>query len=281
MSKIKNIFKIDPLKSFIELPILWIVVFILLSIAIFVSIIIVQNSNLELSADYNGFNSFTEIFKVPLAILAIIITFVAFLATVHRSAQTREQIISTNRQNTFSNYFKHIDEFEKYISKSISNKSINFKDIRETHKYLFPESIYGNYSINKSFLELIDHEYSKCKSLLELFEMKDEKSLFQIFYEIYNSLDLVFNEIGIKILRSGRQIVQDSNRIVVPDLSLKSVLAEIKKDSITLKQIISFDHSTVISDSLNSILNMNVEATPDWSIFQDIITVQFNVFNIK
>lgn len=277
---IKKYFRIDPLKSFIELPILWVFVTVLFLIAIIISIVIVRNSNLEVSLDYKGFNSFVEIFKVPIAILAITVTFAAFLATIHRSAQTREQIIAANKQNIFSNYFKHIEEFEKYISTSIVDRSIHFQNLRMTHKYLFPESMYGDYSVNDEFIKLIDEEYSKCKGQLERLDQAEEKSSFDIFYDIYSSIDYIFSFLSINIGRSGIQVVQDGKRIVVPDLGPKAALSVIKKHSAILEQILLFEHSVMIPSPLRAIVTMNLSVVPEWPVGSGKGGKQFNVFSV-
>jgi len=215
---LKKVLKIDPLKSFIELPILWIVVCILFIAALLISIIIIYNSNLFLSLDYTGFNSFVEIFKVPLGILAIIITYSAFLATIHRSVQTREQLIITNRQNIFSNYFKHIEEFEKYVNTIFPKDNVNIVNVRTSYKYLFPKSFDGDYSINKSLLNAIEVEFMNIKKQLELFNDQSYESVFEIFYEAFKNLQRIRTLIGIRIEHPNcRQIVQNGEKLVIPD----------------------------------------------------------------
>lgn len=279
--KIKNIFKIDPLKSFIELPILWLMVTILFSIAIIIAFIIYSNSNIDYRLDYIGINSLVEIFKIPLSILAIIITFIAILATTHRSVQTREQILTTTKQNSFSNYYKHIDEFEKYITTSIPNKTTHFHNFRFTYKYLFPNSFEGDYSTNKEFLNIIEQEFSKCISLLKYFNKDEHAPPFNIFYEVHLIIDTVFDFIFCKIDRSGRQIVEEGKKIVVPDLNIKNAFLDIKKVSSILVQIISFDHYIIIPDSLNQLANLDISTIPDWNFLSGTPIEKLNILLIK
>jgi hypothetical protein len=278
---LREYFKIDPLKSFVELPILWVVVVVLFLAAAIIAIAIGLNSNLELSFDYRGFNSLVEIFKVPLAILAIIVTFAAFLATIHRSVQIREQIITTNKQNTFSNYYKHIEEFEKYINASVVDRRMHFQNLRMTHKYLFPKSIYGDYSVNDEFLNLIDKEYSRCVSLLERFDQAEEKSVFDIFYDIYSTVDHIFSFLGVKIGRSGIQVVQDGKKLAVPSSDLKGAFSVVKDHSAILEQILLFDPSVIVPSSLKRIVSMNLSVVPEWPFLTGKNVERFNVFSAE
>ena len=277
--RLKKYFQIDPLKSFIELPVLWIVVTLLFAVAIFIAIIIILNSNLTWSADYHGFNSFVEIFKVPLSILAIIITYSAFLATIHRSSQTREQILITNKQNTFSNYFKHIDEFEKYINTTFKHKVISFKNIRATHNYLFPKAFEGDYSINKDFLVVIENEYDEIKEPLEKFTSEGEKSIFNIFYNSYASVNNIFSLLSIKIEHSGgRQIIQDGKKLIIPNSDLAGAFSVILNDAVFLKLILLFDRNISFPNSYNQILEMDLSVIPDWSFETNKKIERFDVF---
>jgi uncharacterized integral membrane protein len=278
---LRKYFKIDPLRSFIELPILWVVVIGLSLVAVIIATIIVCNSNLEVELDYRGFNSFVEIFKVPIAILAITVTLAAFLATIHRSAQTREQIITANKQNIFSNYFKHIEEFEKYISASIVDTHVHFQNLRMTHKFLFPKSIYGDYSVNDEFLNLIDKEYSRFVSQLQRFNQAGEKPIFDIFHDIYSSIDHVFSFLSVKIGRPGRQVAQNGKKIAVPTYDLKGAFSAVKDHSAVLEQILLFDPSVIVPSSLKRILGMNLSVVPEWS-FQSGKSVQrFDIFSAE
>jgi uncharacterized integral membrane protein len=274
-------FKIDPLKSFVEQRILWVVVIVLSSVAAIIAIIIVCNSNLEVALDYRGFNSFVEIFKVPIALLAITATLAALLATIHRSAQTREQIITANKQNIFSNYYKHIEEFEKYIHASIVDSHIHFQNLRMTHKYLFPKSLYGDYSVNDEFLNLIDKECSKSVSQLQRFDQAGEKPIFDIFHDIYSSIDHVFSFLSVKIGRSGRQVVQDGKKIAVPTYDLKGAFSVVKDNSAVLEQMLLFNPSVIVPSSLKRILSMNLSVVPQWSFQSRTSVERFDVFSAE
>lgn len=152
----------DPNKSFLSLKIFWIVIAIHLIFALAMSYIIHKNTNLKIDLSADGFNFFISAFKFPLGILAFTIPNVAFLASNHRSEQTREQINLSNKQNTFQNYYKHIEEYTKY-NQALSNKT--FKHSRHLHKILFPKAAIGDYHLDD---ELFFEVEIKLKNILNV-----------------------------------------------------------------------------------------------------------------
>ncbi|MBV7433913.1 hypothetical protein KRX19_02645 [Cardiobacteriaceae bacterium TAE3-ERU3] len=153
--KDKNIF-FNPEKSFFELPIVINTGLTIILISLISSFIITINSKkIYIDFSYNGFNSFIEIYRFSLGILALLIPLVALLAANHRSEQTKKQIEVANSQNNFTNYFKHLEEFEKYIEKSDYKHEVN---ITKLHIEIFPQSKLGDFSIDYNIIELISQE---------------------------------------------------------------------------------------------------------------------------
>lgn len=134
----KSIFEIDPKISLSSVPLFRLTLTILPSLALLCFTIIVLNSNLEFDLSYSGFNyGLFTISKVPLAILAACITILGVIAAIHRSAQTTLQIEKASEQNTFSNFYKHRQEYvehfneikeelPEHISKNLSEKTIRW-----------------------------------------------------------------------------------------------------------------------------------------------------------
>lgn len=263
---LKKYFTIDPLKSFIELPILWIFVGIPILVAVIIAIVIAKNSSLVFSFNYIGFNSLTEIFKVPIAVIAISITFAAFIATIHRSAQTREQIIITNKQNTFSNYYKHIDEFEKYVATTFDKNYVKFSNPRIAHKYLFPDAIDGNYFVNNKFLHLLEAEYTVIQNQLAIFNHINDQSIVDIFFVIYTSFDKVLSPIDMRIFHPNcRQYVKDGNRILIPDFNLRGAFSVIKRNTDNLERLLLFEQKVVLPKVFVEVSKINYTGIPEWS----------------
>lgn len=180
----------DPHKSFLSLNIVRVTAFALLSFSVSIAITIACNSNLTFNWSYDGFNLFFMVFKFPLSIAALIIPVIALLAANHRSEQTKEQIHVTNEQNVFSNYYKHIDEFTKYLSQRV-DKEI---DLRFAHNNIYPDAPTGNYAINPLLLALLSRldlvvneiESSYTNAIDSNLNQETQKRYYKIICDLYD-----------------------------------------------------------------------------------------------
>ncbi|EGR0394921.1 hypothetical protein OC506_21185 [Vibrio vulnificus] len=103
------------------------------------AVTIALNSNLIWDFSHQGFNFAIEVFRVPLGLLAVCATWAAFVAANHRSKLTIEQIRVTTEQNIFTNYFKHLEEFQKYVEANELMKT-QVPNIRDAH-----DALYGSF----------------------------------------------------------------------------------------------------------------------------------------
>ncbi|MEL4271417.1 hypothetical protein [Shewanella xiamenensis] len=142
---------------------------------------------------YSGFNNFVEIFKVPIAILALNIPVIAVLGAFHKSEQTRLQIKLSEGQNLFANYFKHIEEFVKHIEKFEHKNDKSKCDARRLHYKLYPNAAIGDYDISDEMAIKINEiiSWSKvffnCCNDIEDGSADDEK-IIEIIKENFTSM---------------------------------------------------------------------------------------------
>lgn len=131
----------DPGKSFFELVPVRVVggSIILLAAVLFVWIIFYSNNELRINLSYEGLNHIFTAFKLPIAILALLIPFGALFAANHRSEQSRYAAELAESQNRFSNYYKHVDEFTKYLENYQHTKEslIKLKNPRSIHYIIY------------------------------------------------------------------------------------------------------------------------------------------------
>ncbi|HCS66478.1 MAG TPA: hypothetical protein DIW64_21740 [Cellvibrio sp.] len=116
----------DPNTAFFGLSIVWRFTWSIVGISIMLAVYIALSSSLEWSLGFEGINKAIDIFKVPLAMLALLIPCVAVLATNHRSEQNKAAMALAKEQNEFANHYKHIEEFEKHC-KSVAEYFDNEK----------------------------------------------------------------------------------------------------------------------------------------------------------
>ncbi|MEZ9898219.1 hypothetical protein AB4379_12245 [Vibrio breoganii] len=139
--------------------------------------VIAYNSDLKWSFDYEGFNFFVKAFSVPIAVLTSIIPIVGFIALNHRSVQTKEQIELARTQNMFTNYYKHIEEFEKYLDRSKMTFNVNAV---ETHSNVFPLARQGKYGATQ--VSKLDQRIEKVASLFSKYlDQTGNREQFRIF----------------------------------------------------------------------------------------------------
>lgn len=146
----------DARKNFFNLGIVWVTVFILSSAAIVFFMLIFNSSNLIFDSTYAGVNNLVEIYKVPLALLALNIPFIAILGAFHKSEQTRLQIKLSEGQNLFANHYKRLEEFTKHIEK-FEHPDKGFKcETKTIYRFLYPESSLGNYALSTEATGFVD-----------------------------------------------------------------------------------------------------------------------------
>lgn len=85
------------------------------------------------------FNYAFELFKVPLALLALIFPAVALVASHHRSVQTAAQIKASEDKNTFENYLKHREYFSEFVEEVRDNEihTIKIKSASRLYSKIF------------------------------------------------------------------------------------------------------------------------------------------------
>ncbi|KZM42154.1 hypothetical protein OA92_13195 [Marinomonas sp. SBI22] len=126
-------------------------------ISLLSTIIIVSNNQYYFCSETNCFSNLLVIFKLPISIFTGGMALSALRALIVRSHQTAVQIHLTIQQNLFSNYYKHLEEFEKYIELN-TDKLIFFRSKRELHSYLFPDSRESGIKENKEFINIVNSQ---------------------------------------------------------------------------------------------------------------------------
>lgn len=207
-------FSFDPKKSFFELHVLWAVVGSCVFISVASFIVITLNSSIELNLGYSGFNAFFEIFKFPLAFLALLIPLVAVMASNHRSVQTRQQISSSEEQTKFSNYFRHISEFESYISSHVNN-NVKFSSLRQLYESIFPFSFIGNFQADEIFVvnfdDLLDPLVSGFNELLAC----DRGRILSLLASIEKNVRECEKKLNMTFLGDGDRTIELSGNTIV------------------------------------------------------------------
>ncbi|MCR9628877.1 hypothetical protein NB520_15485 [Vibrio antiquarius] len=155
----KSLFEEQPEERFFALK-LTKVVLAIFSLLFIVTCAISANEafSLELRLTSEGMNHLVfELFKAPVAIVAFILPILGLIGLNHRSEQLKKQIATANkqleaslRQNLFTNYFKHLEEFTKHATNNIDKSALVLAALRSCHDYLFPNGFSaGDFTISE------------------------------------------------------------------------------------------------------------------------------------
>ncbi len=272
----------EPEKSLIELGVLWWTVGILAVLSGIVATVIICNSDLVWDFSYEGFNQAITIFKVPLAILALIIPIVALLAANHRSEQTKKQIIVVGGQNNFANYYKHVEEFNKYLNDTIDD-GVTFTSKHLLHKSLFPMARQGNYLMSGEITSSYKDMVLKVVDLTE--KLSNSKKGFR--EPLVEELLSEINDFAYKKLRMEGYF-KDSGYVNEPiakrlDLHrvrnrrLKIIIQMFVKVSISYEKICLFEPSNQIEPLLYKVKAIDLDAIHESMLLDDNIDESFSL----
>lgn len=268
----------DPKKSLIELKILWWVVGGFAVLAAFIALIVGLNSEITSEYSYTGFNHSIVVFRVPLAILALIIPIVALLAANHRSEQTKEQIRVANEQNSFSNYYKHLEEFEKYLNK-IWDKNSHTSSPRKLHKVLFPNARHGDFSISITVWEHYESMVSQfVEQTAELIKCnQSDKS--RILVEMQVTVREFANTLYLTSYAgsSGSNVEHNGVQVLVEDGDVKLFVAQIQKIARIVDEVCSFELAYEPNETLKLVLQIDFQSLPSSRIEQETVNKELDL----
>ncbi|MGI2259904.1 hypothetical protein [Shewanella sp. GXUN23E] len=274
----KSKLRFDPQKSLIELKVLWLVVGVFISFATIVALIIGINSQITPDYSYAGFNHALVVFRVPLAILALIIPIVALLAANHRSERTKEQIRVANEQNSFSNYYKHIEEFEKYLIK-IWSSTHHTSSPRKLHKVLFPNARYGDFSVPASvwdsFNSMVTRFVEQSTELTACSKSDQNRILVEMQSTVQKFADSLY--LTSYAGSSGSAVTYNGVQIIVQDGDIKLFVSQIQKVAHIFNEACSFELAYEPSETLQQMLNIDFTSLPSSKVMQEAVKPELDL----
>lgn len=170
-------------KNLFRIKLFWIALLIPITTSLLIALYIINTSDLIYVSSFAGLNNAIGIFKVPLAVLALVFPSIAIVVANHRSQLTVKQIKETQLQNSFSNYFKHVEEFNIYIlgipdtgQKGASHMvRIILDDTRSVHNSIFSTMYNFTPEVPLELIDLIEVKSSKIYN--EIKKLNNEPTL--------------------------------------------------------------------------------------------------------
>lgn len=134
----------------------WLAVFIPLLIASFIAVSISNENNLNYCPSFTkvALDTFFTYQKIPLAIFSLIFPSIGLVVAAHHSALTIKQmqkidaqILATETQNKFANYYKHREEFFKFLDILEKTFNVVFNERNKLYKNLYPSNGQDNLDV--------------------------------------------------------------------------------------------------------------------------------------
>ena len=147
----KPILTFDPRKTFFQLRIVWLTIIGILGFTMYSGILIEPGLSTTLCRTGECYADFIEQYQFQIGLLAILVPILAVYAAQHRSAISVEQIRQSEIQNRFTNFYKHREEFDKYIRAHKETAWLNNTTI--IHSKIFPLANEGNYRVQQEFID--------------------------------------------------------------------------------------------------------------------------------
>ncbi len=267
----------DPEKRLFELKVVIITIwiYVLLTFFFFLRIPYIHYvdflslSNWDVSA--KGFNYFIELYQAPIWMIGTSIPLLALFAANHRSSQTKKQIKELANQNIFSNHYKHLEEYLKFI-KSVELDNSEHYEIFNTlviNKHIFHRDVFG-----KGVEYQAEWVSALCRLLyllmrnIELFEQskKQNLSFFNIPEDELKNIEKYTLDIGCKRdrLKAKQEVTENIGDSIIWKklfnlIALISLLNEFEENTVFTQQlrnwsdISDFQHNQVWFTDLKKI----------------------------
>tara|TARA_R110001592_G_scaffold98323_11_gene280956 strand:- start:15836 stop:16999 length:1164 start_codon:yes stop_codon:yes gene_type:complete len=228
----------------------------------------------SININIEGIKLFIKLYQPLITVLGSIGVFMTFIALINRSELTSKQIVIANNQykesqnqNTFTNYFKHLEEFEKYLGKQSS--LFNYLgDIRELHGDLYGTFNDFHYEISTEFLLELQHRVDRVHTIST--EISDSRPLISEdkmveLLLIVKWIEDTFSMNAVNDYDFKFSIRLDEEGVTELDLPVKySDLANLIRNRVNVIDLIcKFSNKNPLSDSFTSLCFMGVEHEDD------------------
>lgn len=266
----------DPERSLFSLPVVQWTFSLFFLVAIALAVAIAINDPAPFSMTSKGLNNAVEYFKIPLAILAIGLTFIGIYGANHRSEQTKRQIerallqiqLTTSQiemtkgQNNFSNFYKHIEEFGKYCD-SVAGEIFKIPQPRQLHRIIFPKAnaTSEDYKLSDNFIADIDNLINTFFDIFKGFNDHSIEKRIAAAYSIQQNIKKFEEKYNFKISNQGipgKQYTTNTKSFVLLDGGMRKLLADFILLVSKSDELLSFDITHLPNNNIQSLLKINL-----------------------
>ncbi len=235
------------------------------------TVIAIATKAFALSFDFSGdgFNRLIDLYKVPLGILATGLAVIGILGANHRSEQTKRQIQRTSHQidlttkqielsrdqNNFSNYFKHIEEFEKY-RETLKSDLVEVKKMRNIHSRIFPGARDGNFRVDDVLAGFFALQLERLYLHFERMSTADHNKLASLAFAVINLREELSAHFSIYTKRtSGGHIVTENGNFTLPGNNMVGLFLSVREVIDAIDSQLKFDRHYVSSEVYDALMD--------------------------
>ena len=261
-------------KSLFKQSIFWGTFLLITAIAAIIAGIVIIDLGLNFSCTAEGINNFVKYLKVPISIFALNVPALAIITANFRSIQSNELIKLNREQNLFTNYYKHIEEFEIYLDKAMDSNFFSITNSSDLHVYAFPQARFGIYSLNP---ELVDKLNQDCSEINETITAMEDKIGLD---SLDNDIELVNRFLGkwerkLFIKKESDAITANlkigNYKFEAPGPNLMHLLSSFVYRFHNILAVVSFDNSFEFPKAIRELWSVGLSVTNDLNISENTV----------
>jgi hypothetical protein len=232
-----------------------------------------------------GLKLFVEVYQPLAQVLGVIGVFMTFVALVNRSELTSKQIVIANNQykesqnqNTFTNYFKHLEEFEKY-AESKTTMFANVRDTRQLHGNLYGTFTDFHFEISKSLISELKEKLKELNSLSAVIYSEPNKIEQQVILNVIDITDWIekefhiqpFNDYEFTIFIVPVEGQPKEYYFPIRHCDLRNLIIH---RLVIVESIYRFSNKEKLGDDLDSLLNINLYLSEEKPFTYQFLTLK-------
>lgn len=211
------------------------------------------------------YETFASAFKLPVTIWALAVPLCALAVSAHRSNQTARQIELQTRQNTFSNYFIRLMNFEEHAYSECATDTSRRErfdalvDVRGLHRLMYPDAQHSAPEFSQALVESLGHHaeaFKDCGQYLDSDGSVFLGSSADVAQRLMESLPAELEELDSTIFAvmylSGRPLPLSGG-------TLGEALDETEKKIQAIKHVATFDTGDTAKRALALLSQMAIE----------------------
>ena len=279
----KNSVFFDPDKGFHELLIVRVALATVLIVCVFLIVIIAITADTNLQINSIGLSNAASLFRVPVGAFTLSLPFFALLAASHRSEQTKQQmkltrtqIARTDRQiglssdqNNFSNYYKHIEEFEKFCDSHLKDLAVTVTSHRKLHAAIYPRARDGELIFDSEFRRNFDTSVDVFISACDNFATGDRREFAAQFIGHHHDRLLTLYHLS-RGSQSGSTWNADGEPFFVFGDSMKAFILHHINLFGALDEILKFDGKYATAEPLLQLRAISIDKIPSQKIVENV-----------